>query len=95
MDRSVKAALLAVIGIILFLLAIVALPRTVASVIMDLDVPGEGAFAAIAFGAVTVGIAAAAWFWGTMVVRLLKPTADIDDADRLIEGANDHDLHER
>ena len=95
MDRSVKAAILAVIGIILFLLAIVALPRTVASVIMDLDVAGEGALAAIAFGAVTVGIGAAAWFWGAMVVRLLRPTRDIDHAERLIEGANDHDLHER
>lgn len=87
MDRAVKAALLTVFGIVLFLVAIVALPRTVASVIMDLDVPGEGAFAAVAFGGVTIGIGALAWFWGRMVLRVLRtPGEAADPAQRLIEG---------
>lgn len=95
MDRAVKAALLAVTGIALFVLAVVAVPRTVASWVMELDVPGEGAFAALAFAAVTLGIGAFAWSWGAMVRRVLQSPERAGRAEQPVEGETDDDLHER
>lgn len=79
MDKSVKAALVALSCGLLTILALLAVPRTLVSAILELDIPGEATIAAICVGVFLMIVAILIYFWVAYVGKLLKEDSEADN----------------